>query len=74
MLIFVQECTGKNVKLTLPDDNIVGLLGAAQNADNENPVSDLIFIEEFVGIAKLVQSDLLKMDKNNDKLKGIIKE
>jgi hypothetical protein len=37
-------------------------------------VSDLIFIEEFVGIAKLVQSDLLKMDKNNDKLKGIIKE
>ena len=74
MLIFVQECTGKNVKLTLPDDNIVGLLGAAQNADNENPVSDLIFIEEFVGIAKIVQGDLLTMDKNNDKLKGIIKE
>lgn len=54
----------------MPDEGLGSLLGA----EKEIQVNDLELIEDFVGDAKHVQSELIAMDKNNDKLKGIIKE
>jgi len=67
------ECKNKNIKTELPTEGL-GLNLLDTKADNENPVSDLIFIEDFISVAKEVQIGLLSIDKNNEILKKIIQD